>query len=421
VDRASWAEFSDVVSGLGFKLALPPPGREAAGIVHWFGLDERTGQLIHVHAYQRLVIGSPWRTHYRLPLERALLDTATQRAVFRAPAPELEAVVLVLRQALRHEIWDGVRRESPRWLDGAITELDRVEEQVSRDRVFKALATHLPEVTPKLFERCRDSLLPNRSAHKRFAVKLALTRALASHASRPPVFAPFERIWRRVSPHGSGHRLVGGGTVVALLGGDGSGKSTCADALRAWLGSDLATMHAHLGRPPRNLATFVAGLALKIGRRLGASKSLIAHLELLRAGCTARDRFHLYRRARRFATAGGIAICERYPTREGWALAGPSEVQGFAMDAQSHFATRLRNWERRYYDRITAPDVTFLLRVDPETAVNRKTNEPAEYVRARARLTWDTDWSRSGAQIIDAAQPLPQVVATLKNDLWRQL
>jgi len=59
--------------------------------------------------------------------------------------------------------------------------------------------------------------------------------------------------------------------------------------------------------------------------------------------------------------------------------------------------------------------------VDPETAVNRKTNEPAAYVRERARLTWETDWSRSGAQIVDATQPLPQVVAALKSQLWRTL
>jgi len=89
--------------------------------------------------------------------------------------------------------------------------------------------------------------------------------------------------------------------------------------------------------------------------------------------------------------------------------------------AQSRFAARIRRWERRYYDRITAPDLAFLLQVDPETAVARKKNEPADYVRQRAQLTWETDWSRSGARIIDAAQPLTQVVAALKSELWRTL
>src|SRR5438874_5964805 len=223
VDRASWPDFVDILTGLGFKLVLPPSGREAAGIVHYFGLDERTGQLIHVHAYQRLVIGLPWRTHYRIPLERALLDTAAQRTVFKTSAPELELLVLVLRLTLRHEPWDALRRTPPRWLDGALSELDRLEEQVSRDRVLTALSRYLPEVSPDLFERCRDSLLPNRSAWRRFTVRISLAHALGAHASRPPLFALIERIWNRVSP--SGQRLAGGGSVVALLAGDGSGKS----------------------------------------------------------------------------------------------------------------------------------------------------------------------------------------------------
>jgi thymidylate kinase len=163
------------------------------------------------------------------------------------------------------------------------------------------------------------------------------------------------------------------------------------------------------------------GGVLKLFRRLGASAPAIAHLELLRSACTARDRFALYRRARRFAAGGGIAICERYPLPEGWALAGPSEAQGHALGAQSPFAARLRGWERRYYERMTTPDVLFLLRLDPDTAVARKPSEPAEYVRERARITAATDWSKSGARIIDAAQPLPQVVATLKSELWSTL
>src|SRR4051812_45169770 len=61
VDHTAWSDFTDVTFSLGFKIVLPPPGREAAGIAHFFGLDERTGQLVHLHVYQRLVIGSPWR------------------------------------------------------------------------------------------------------------------------------------------------------------------------------------------------------------------------------------------------------------------------------------------------------------------------------------------------------------------------
>jgi thymidylate kinase len=425
VDATSWVDFTDTLGGLGFKLALPPAGREAAGILHFFGLDERTGggQLVHLHVYQRLVIGSPWRKHYRVPLESALLDSAQQATVFKTASPELELLVLVLRQALRHDLRDMLRREPPRWLDGAISELDRLEDQVSRAAVIAALKKHLPEVSLDLFDRCRESLLPHFRPWKRVMARQQLVRALSAHASRAPIFAPLERLWDRLRPviGGAGQRLASGGSVIALLGGDGSGKSTCADALDSWLSPDLATLHVHLGKPRRGALTYVVGALLKLGRVVAMKRERLVHLELLRFGCTARDRFRLYKRARRFAASGGIAICERYPTREGWALAGPSDVQGQMLDAKSPAADRLRRWERQYYERMTGPDLVFVLQVDPDTAVARKTDEPAAYVRERAQLTWETDWTHSGARIIDATRPLPQVVAALKSELWRTL
>ena len=424
VDSGSWSDFADVVLGLGFKLALPPAGREAAGIVHYFGLDERSGQLIHLHVYQRLMIGLPWRTHYRLPLERALLQSAEHRssnAVFKTAAPELELIVAILRLSLRHMLRDSLRQTSPRWLDGALSEVDRLEDEVSPEDAFGALKQYLPEVSPSLFSRCRASLQPGCPAWRRIAIRTTLARALSAHACKPPVFGLAERLWLRVRPSLAGQRLMSGGSVVALLGGDGSGKSTCADALDDWLGSSVATLHLHLGRPTRSLATLAIGGVLKALRSTHASERLITHFELLRYGCTARDRYALYRAAHRFAAQGGIAICERYPLPESWALAGPSESQGQALAAQSRFAAAIRKWERGYYERMTPPDVVFLLRVDPETAVARKTTEPAEYVRKRAQITADADWSKSGARIIDASQPLTQVVATLKAELWSTL
>ena len=87
--------------------------------------------------------------------------------------------------------------------------------------------------------------------------------------------------------------------------------------------------------------------------------------------------------------------------------------------------TRLGRWlvavEARYYRQIVAPDVLILLRVDPETAVRRKVDEPADYVRARCQLVWDTDWSGSHVRIVDASRPLAEVLAELKAILWDRL
>jgi thymidylate kinase len=133
------------------------------------------------------------------------------------------------------------------------------------------------------------------------------------------------------------------------------------------------------------------------------------------------DRARLHDRAFRFAADGGIAICERYPLQPSWSLSGPSDAQGHATEAQSRLATALRRFERGLYERMARPDLVFVLALDPETAVHRKPSEPADYVRERAKLTAAADWSQIGASIIDAAQPLPQVVAAIKAELWKSL
>src|SRR5207253_9384300 len=83
-----------------------------------------------------------------------------------------------------------------------------------------------------------------------------------------------------------------------------------------------------------------------------------------------------------------------------------------------------RGWaaqEAGHYRHILAPDVLILLRVDPETAVRRKTDEPAQYVRARCQLVWDTDWTGSRVHIVDASRPLEDVLAAIKAILWELL
>ena len=84
-------------------------------------------------------------------------------------------------------------------------------------------------------------------------------------------------------------------------------------------------------------------------------------------------------------------------------------------------AAFLARAERRYYDRIGPDSLLVVLRVDPETAVRRKTTEPGDYVRGRAQAVWDTDWSQTRARVVDANRPLPDVVADLKRIIWTAL
>jgi len=435
VHRSAEPRFSAVLWALGFRRADPPPASAIAGIESYFGLDPVTGRLIHVHTHYRLVVGGIWRTVYRLPIEEPLLASARPGAVFPVPAPEFELIAFAARMVQRYNALDTMLRRQPRWLKGIQVELDALLAKANRAAIADILATYLPTLDAQFIDDCLASLRPACSRWQRLVVRRELHRRLLPHARRPPLALTLSRLMHRVLTLSGrlkiirkrGKHFAHGGTVIALLGGDGAGKSTCARELADWLSDEFGLLTAHLGRPPRLLLTLVVGAVFRIGRRLGLAVEADedrarrpAYLAALRDLCTARDRYELYLQARRFALGGGIALCERYPVPENPTLSGP-RLDAFAPLAR----TRLGRWlvaaEARYYRHILAPDVLVLLRVDPETAVRRKTDEPADYVRARCQLVWDTDWSGRRVHIVDASRPLAAVLAELKTILWREL
>ena len=83
-------------------------------------------------------------------------------------------------------------------------------------------------------------------------------------------------------------RLGAGGAIIALVGGDGAGKSTAVGAAHAWLAKYFETRTIHLGKPPQSWATRsirAASLASRwLGARLGRNWSMSAGLMACGAG-----------------------------------------------------------------------------------------------------------------------------------------
>jgi thymidylate kinase len=137
--------------------------------------------------------------------------------------------------------------------------------------------------------------------------------------------------------------------------------------------------------------------------------------------CTARDRFHLYLKARRFAMKGGLAICDRYPLPQIKMMDGPNISHASGGTQVAWLVDLMRKLEAEFYRRILAPDLLMVLAVDPEIAVKRKIDECEAHVRSRSREVWGLNWGGSCARVIDASQAKEQVVWDLKRCLWSEL
>jgi len=217
--------------------------------------------------------------------------------------------------------------------------------------------------------------------------------------------------------------------LIAVVGCDGSGKSTVTEALCAWMNEDRPTRLCHLGKQSGNIGRRIARLPL-LGGKLDKSihakargaqtekgPGLLAALVIYVFSMRRVRRFNRMMRLRR---AGHAIVADRFPQVN---LPGPMDGLGLAAAPRSGLIGLLARSELRHYRAMaeTRPDLVLRLNVSLEVAIARKPDHResslARKVADVPRLTFE------GAPIveIDAEQPLEQVLAQAKAAVFARL
>lgn len=449
VDPEDAQAFKDVLAGRQVKYFRAAPGKDYPSIENYLGFDAETGRLFHLHVHYQLVLGEQFVKNYCLPLERQFLDSAQYIGGMLLPSPELEIIVLSLRILLKYRdrdvVKDVLRHRNAGISKPFRTEIDWLLGQTRRERIAEAAGAISDAIPGDLILSFLDLVTSKRTG----GLALYRLRARARKALRP--YQRQERMLASARYFGElarkvlgmqqpvrGMTLPGKGLSIALVGSDGSGKSTLSARLAKWLSWRIDVQAHYLGSKQPSRLSSLLYLGFRMFRR--GEQAAIRHLGQgsgVVQGLAGIKQFFLFAhflsighdRYRRFAAGsaqarrGSVVLFDRFPYRS--PLDGP-EIRLRASGNFGAVARFFAGREERLYKRFAPAGYTIILDVTPEISQQRKPDHTLETIRgkdasirelqARLRASNAASWS-----IQDADLPLDEVLLQLKRKIWAVL
>ncbi len=429
----------------GLKLFPCVAYRDHPAILSFLGYDELSGRIVHLHSHFRLVAGNSLLKNYRIPWEETVLARTILHPTLpiRMLDPVDEALLLIVRSCLELRRsdpimlrnWTAARHKFALDRSGLAARVDRATlssraaELLDHDLADMVADAICGEPTLEDQRRLRRSIQRHFSAHRACNAFEAGVRSVgravlwaAGSLNKRFLWAP--RPWSRRAP--------GGGRVVAVIGIDGSGKSTVVATIRAWLGQEIDVVPIYFGtgggRPslilwPFKLMVPLITLLLRT-KPQGASHGKISNrppgllysvLLMVWATVVAVEKRIKLSAAHRGAIRGLVVLTDRYPQNE---IVGFNE--GPLMSRLTRVPLWLRRFEAKAYslaDRLP-PDLVIKLIVTPETAARREPDMDRAVIRARTEAVPRLTFAGARVVSIDAEQSLTDVIRAVKREIW---
>ena len=441
--------FVEVIRRLGFKDAGRRPIKRVPGVFHSYALDEPSGRLLHIHVHEQLVLGDDTTKNYRLPIEDAYLRSVDPDDAhpLPIPAPEFELVVFVVRMMLKHSTWDAIASRQGT-AGGQRDARARGPAAAGRPRRRSAaVREHLPFVGVRCGSDADGASKAEVPAGSGCAPPIAWNGPSRRTRRRRPGADAVLRLLRRARVIVRRHvlhrpppraRLRVAGALIAVVGGDGAGKSTVVAALRDWLSKDLATTTVHLGKPTSSLTSTVVrrvwkrgvrGLMRERGYRAPLAASDGTRDEPPSVGAADPAGHGRPRSVSRrtgghagSASAGGIVVSDRFPLprdrAHGRAAGGQDarharrqrdrEVPGTSSSSTTTSASSIPiSWS-------CCPSIP----TSPSSAGGGSTTRTSSAAGARRSAS---GWARLVAIVVDAGRSKDEVLAEIKSAIWSRI
>jgi len=437
VHKRDRKKFNIVLSELKFKKIMSPPLKQFPGMEDYLGFDSETGRLCHLHVHYKLILGQKYIKNHHLPLERFIFKKLILYKNIYVPTPEVELLLLIIRANLKFDFYDYlaflVRKRDYIFPDDIYNEFKFLMKKYDRDIFLGIVAdSALPlsvSVLTSFLDKIGNSDLSVRDV---LSIRKYLLNSLRKYQQKKYILCLHKHILfyllnlpiiNRIFPSIK-KRIPGRGRFVAIVGADGSGKTTLVKDLTKWLSWKMQVRTLYFGIPKTLSLKMVNKLIslLRFSTKIGLKKPFAAVVNLghyvsaLRWIWIAWKRLQIYRKAAVYAGKGVIVIADRYPLREFWNMESPMDGPRIKKEWGSA-NIKLANLEQHYYSQIGLPDKVFVLQTDIDELRKRKKDLDFQSHQKKAK-TVNSIKESSHISTINAARAYTDVIKELKQRIW---
>lgn len=431
-------KLENVFKELNFVRALSSKDKWQNGITHYLGIDIPTKKNVHVHLHYKLSLGYDYDKCFTLPIVENYLKSRTNynNKVF-LPTYENEYCILVIRLILKNAFTPFLLMLPHRQLalfkqakskgvvkGGGYREFLDLKSKVNPAELKKCLNNNFSFIPINTFKYLENVLITNSSvfsffkAGKKLKKEIKNLREYGELTSFRKAFVRlysirFYSLLRKFKLYNKigGKKLENGGRIVAFVGGDGAGKTTTIANLKNTLKRHFALKSIHVGKPRMTFK----GLFLRVLSKL---LLILRFKELSKAIfylAIAFNRKNEFKKACKLRDKGVIVLQDRIPL-EGITAMDCPRIHTLS-NGKFKFLSKI---EKKQYKSIKGVDLLFVMKLNPEIALQRRPEDDPDELRIRSGQIWNNDWKAPYAHEINTGENNPEEVQNiLLKKVWK--
>lgn len=437
VDPKDQKNLETVFKELMFLRAFSTKDKWQDGITHYIGLDIPSKKLVHVHLHYKLSLGYDYDKCFKLPIvDRYLEDRTNYKNTVYLPSYENEYCILIIRLVLKNALTPFLLMLPHRQLSlmknakqqgvvqgGGYREFLDLRSKIDSKKLESCLENNFNFLSKETFKYLENLLNDNSRVFAFFKAGRKLKKELKEYRDYnefASIRKAFFRLYTirffsllrkfRVYNKIEGKNVENGGRIIAFVGGDGAGKTTTISNLRKTLKSQFSLKSIHVGKPSMT----VKGLFFRVTSKLFSLIGFKNFSKALFFISIAINRKKEFKKACKLRDKGIIVLQDRIP------LEGITSMDCPRVDTilNGRFS-KLSKYEKKQYESIKGVDMLFVMKLNPEIALERRPEDDPDELRIRSGQIWDNDWVAPFAHEINTGENnAEQVQNILLKKVW---